>query len=38
MTSGKGELVCTRPFPWMPVGFWRDPDGAQISRRLFRAL
>src|ERR1019366_10725217 len=21
-----GELVCTRPFPSMPVGFWNDPD------------
>jgi acetoacetyl-CoA synthetase len=21
----KGELVCTRPFPSMPVGFWDDP-------------
>jgi acetoacetyl-CoA synthetase len=21
----KGELVCTRPFPSMPVGFWNDP-------------
>jgi len=23
----KGELVCTRPFPSMPVGFWNDSDG-----------
>jgi acetoacetyl-CoA synthetase len=23
----KGELVCTRPFPSMPLGFWDDPDG-----------
>src|SRR5215471_10174563 len=23
----KGELVCTMPFPSMPVGFWNDPDG-----------
>ncbi|WP_310571387.1 acetoacetate--CoA ligase [Gemmatimonas sp.] len=23
-----GELVCTRPFPSMPVAFWNDPDGA----------
>jgi len=23
----KGELVCTRPFPSMPLGFWADPDG-----------
>ena len=21
-----GELVCTRPFPAMPIGFWNDPD------------
>ncbi|HZF18298.1 MAG TPA: acetoacetate--CoA ligase [Burkholderiales bacterium] len=24
----KGELVCTRPFPSLPLGFWGDPDGA----------
>ena len=23
----KGELVCTAPFPTMPLGFWNDPDG-----------
>ena len=23
----KGELVCTRAFPCMPVGFWEDPEG-----------
>jgi acetoacetyl-CoA synthetase len=23
----KGELVCTMPFPSMPLGFWNDPDG-----------
>jgi len=23
----KGELVCTKPFPSMPLGFWNDPDG-----------
>src|SRR5690606_15412539 len=26
LQSGKGELVCTRPFPSMPVRFWNDPD------------
>ena len=26
---GKGELVCTRPFPSMPIGFLNDPDGAR---------
>ncbi len=25
----KGELVCTAPFPTMPLGFWNDPDGAR---------
>ena len=25
----KGELVCTRPFPCMPVMFRNDPDGAR---------
>jgi acetoacetyl-CoA synthetase len=25
----KGELVCTRPFPTMPLGFWNDPGGAK---------
>ena len=28
----KGELVCTAPFPSMPVGFWNDPD-----QRAYRA-
>jgi acetoacetyl-CoA synthetase len=23
----KGELVCTKPFPSMPIGFWNDPGG-----------
>jgi acetoacetyl-CoA synthetase len=25
----KGELVCTAPFPTMPLGFWNDPGGAK---------
>ncbi|MCP3973405.1 MAG: acetoacetate--CoA ligase, partial [bacterium] len=25
----KGELVCTRAFPSMPLGFWDDEDGAR---------
>ena len=24
ITGKKGELVCTRPFPSMPLGFWND--------------
>ncbi len=25
----KGELVCLRPFPSMPLGFWKDPGDAR---------
>jgi acetoacetyl-CoA synthetase len=25
----KGELVCTRPFPTQPLGFWNDDDGSR---------
>jgi acetoacetyl-CoA synthetase len=31
----KGELVCTRPFPSMPVGFWNDPDGNKYRAAYF---
>ncbi len=31
----KGELVCTRPFPSMPIGFWDDPDGARYRAAYF---
>jgi acetoacetyl-CoA synthetase len=31
----KGELVCTRPFPCMPVGFWNDPGGARYRKSYF---
>lgn len=30
--NAAGELVCTAPFPSMPVAFWNDPD-----QRLYRA-
>jgi len=33
--SGKGELVCTKPFPSMPVGFWNDPDGEKYHAAYF---
>jgi len=33
--SEKGELVCTRPFPVMPVGFWNDPDGRKYHAAYF---
>jgi len=35
LQGGKGELVCTRPFPSMPVGFWNDPDGARYRAAYF---
>jgi acetoacetyl-CoA synthetase len=35
MKSGKGELVCTRPFPSMPVGFWNDPEGRKYHDAYF---
>ncbi len=31
----KGELVCTRPFPSMPIGFWNDPDGQKYHDAYF---
>ncbi|HEX8988086.1 MAG TPA: acetoacetate--CoA ligase [Rhodocyclaceae bacterium] len=31
----KGELVCTRPFPVMPLGFWNDPDGRRYRAAYF---
>ncbi len=30
-----GELVCTRPFPSMPVGFWDDADGSKYRAAYF---
>jgi acetoacetyl-CoA synthetase len=33
--SGKGELVCTKPFPSMPVCFWNDADGAKYRAAYF---
>jgi len=31
----QGELVCTAPFPSMPVGFWNDPDGRKYRAAYF---
>ena len=35
MTRGKGELVCTKPFPSMPLGFWNDADGSRYRSAYF---
>ena len=34
LSEGKGELVCTKPFPSMPVGFWKD-DGDEKYRAAY---
>jgi acetoacetyl-CoA synthetase len=33
--EGAGELVCTLPFPSMPVGFWKDDGGARYRAAYF---
>lgn len=35
VTGNKGELVCKRPFPCMPTGFWNDPDGERYREAYF---
>ncbi|MBI45299.1 MAG: acetoacetate--CoA ligase [Candidatus Marinimicrobia bacterium] len=31
----KGELVCDRPFPSMPIGFWNDSDNKKYINTYF---
>lgn len=31
----KGELVCTRHFPSIPIGLWNDPDGKKLLTSYF---
>jgi acetoacetyl-CoA synthetase len=31
----RGELVCTKPFPSMPIAFWNDPDGSKYRAAYF---
>ena len=33
----EGELVCTRPFPSMPVRFWDDPAGTRYHAAYFES-
>ncbi len=35
LVGEKGELVCSAPFPSMPIGFWNDPDGARYRAAYF---
>lgn len=34
----KGELVCARHFPSMPVSFWNDADGAKFRAAYFETF
>ena len=35
ITGQKGELVCTKPFPCMPVMFWNDPGNRKYQSAYF---
>jgi acetoacetyl-CoA synthetase len=35
LVGEQGELVCSRPFPSMPVSFWDDDDGAKYHAAYF---
>jgi len=35
VTGERGELVCTAPFPAMPIGFWNDSDGRRYHAAYF---
>ena len=35
VTNRQGELVCTAPFPSMPIYFWDDPDGKKYHAAYF---
>jgi len=35
LSQGKGELVCARHFPSMPLGFWEDADGSRFRAAYF---
>lgn len=35
LVGARGELVCTKPFPSMPVGFWKDIDKMHYRQAYF---
>jgi acetoacetyl-CoA synthetase len=35
VVAQKGELVCCKPFPSAPVGFWNDGDGSKYAKAYF---
>ena len=38
VTGGKGELICARHFPSMPVGFWNDAAGEKFHAAYFASF
>jgi acetoacetyl-CoA synthetase len=36
ITGKKGELVCTKPFPSQPLGFWNDPSQQKYHAAYFK--
>ena len=34
----KGELVCSKPFPVMPIGFWNDDVGSKYRAAYFESF
>ena len=38
VTNKKGELVCTKAFPSMPIHFWNDPDGSKYQKAYFETF
>ena len=38
VSGEKGELVCTRPFPSMPLGFWNDPGDAKYHAAYYETF
>lgn len=35
VTEQQGELVCTKPFPCMPINFWHDPQQEKYKKAYF---
>jgi len=35
LRGAQGELVCRKPFPSMPLGFWNDPEGKKYRGAYF---
>ena len=35
LVGEQGELVCTAPWPTLPISFWNDPDGSRYRAAYF---